>query len=493
MIERPGQWGKLFPTPRHNNILICVSGVGASKNFSTHISQNIPDLQLLFNGQCFPLYWYESTEDFNKRTKKKGNPGMKSLFDDDDMYDYKRIGFDEYGYLRHDGISDYILKEFRTRYVLSAKSTDITKEDIFYYVYGLLHSEDYRTTFEADLKKMLPRIPIVESAKEFKAFMEAGRKLAELHLNYEEVEPCPGVTVEESGTKQDEYAYYTVEKMRFPSGVKAKDKPSTIQYNGHIVVRDIPQVAYDYVVNGKSAIEWIMERYQVTIDKDSQIKNDPNDWSREHEKPRYILDLLLSVINVSVQTVAIVKSLPALHLDAAQSTTTQQPEEREAKPIIEIMEEVEEEAKFVQFLPYYNLKAACGAFESNELPTQTGWIDISASGVHPRGDKNYFVCQAKGNSMQPRIEDGDWVICRFYTPDNGGSRNGKMVIAQISEYDGDYDGRYTLKEYHSEKNADGSRKSITLRPLNKAYSPIELHEEDDVKVVAVVEAVMRGI
>lgn len=322
-------------------------------------------------------------------------------------------------------------------------------------------------------------------------FYKAGKALAELHLNYEEIAPCPGVTVEETGTKQDEYAYYAVEKMRFATGVKAKDKPGTILYNGHIVVKNIPQVAYDYVVNGMSAIEWIMDQYQVKTDDKSLIKNDPNDWSREHEKPRYILDLLLSVINMSVQTVAIVKSLPALHLDAAQSTATQQAEERVAKPAIEIMEEVEEEAKFVQFLPYYNLKAACGAFESNEPPTQTGWIDISASGVRPKGDKNYFVCQAKGNSMQPRIEDGDWVICRFYTPDNGGSRNGKMVIAQISEYDGDYDGKYTLKEYHSEKNADGSRKSITLRPLNKAYSPIELHEEDDVKVVAVVESVLR--
>ena len=334
------------------------------------------------DSQFFPLYWYEE------------NKQQPSLFDD----------IEDNKYIRHDGVSDWILKEVRSRY---GGAKNITKEHIFYYVYGLLHSEEYRIRFADDLRKSLPRIPIVEKVEDFMAFYKAGKALAELHLNYEEVEPCPGVTVEESGIKQDEYAYYTVEKMRFPSGVKAKDKPSTIQYNGHIVVRDIPQVAYDYVVNGKSAIEWIMERYQVTIDKDSQIKNDPNDWSREHEKPRYILDLLLSVINVSVQTVAIVKSLPALHLDAAHSTTTQQPEERAAKPTIEIMEEVEEDEKFVQFLPYYNLKAACGAFESNELPTQTGWIDISASGVHPKGDKNYFVCQAKGNSMQPRIEDGD--------------------------------------------------------------------------------------
>lgn len=468
-IQRTYQQLKLYPSPDLKNLCICVSG---TKEFSVMLTDLIPDLHFIGDSQCFPLYWYEDN------TEKK-EARQLTLFEDKSSTDQ---------YIRHDGVSDWILKEVRSRY---GGAKNITKEHIFYYVYGLLHSEEYRTRFADDLRKSLPRIPIVEKVEDFMAFYKAGKALAELHLNYEEVAPCPGVTVEETGTKQDEYAYYAVEKMRFVIGVKAKDKPNTILYNGHIVINNIPQVAYDYVVNGKSAIEWIMERYAVTIDKESQIKNDPNDWSREHEKPRYILDLLLSVINVSVQTVAIVKSLPALHLDAAQSTTTQQAEEKVTKPAIEIMEEVEEEAKFVQFLPYYNLKAACGAFESNELPTQTGWIDISASGIHPRGDKNYFVCQAKGNSMQPRIENGDWVICRFYTPDNGGSRNGKMVIAQISEYDGDYDGKYTLKEYHSEKNADGSRKSITLRPLNKAYSPIELHEEDDVKVVAVVEAVMR--
>lgn len=312
LVESPGQWGKLFPTSKHENVVLGVSGVGHQKPFASYISQNITDLQVLDKNQYFPLYWYESKKDYNKRTKKKEKPGMKSLFDDDDTYDYNKIGFDESGYLRHDGISDYILKEFKTRYGLSAKSTDITKEDIFYYVYGLLHSEDYRTTFEADLKKMLPRIPIVESAKEFKAFMEAGKALAELHLNYENVEPCPGVVVEESGTKSDEYAYYSVEKMRYPTGEK---KSSTIIYNGHIVLKDIPQDAYNYIVNGKSAIEWIMERYQVTTDKDSLIKNDPNDWSKEHQKPRYILDLLLSVINVSVKTIEIVRGLPKLKFD----------------------------------------------------------------------------------------------------------------------------------------------------------------------------------
>ena len=217
-------------------------------------------------------------------------------------------------YIRHDGVSDWILKEICTRY---GNVKNISKEDIFYYVYGLLHSEEYRTRFVDDLRKSLPRIPIVEKVEDFWAFSKAGRQLAELHLNYESVEACPGVTVneEDSKFKNDEYEYYSVsDKMRFRSGVKAKDKPDTIVYNGHITVENIPAVAYDYIVNGKSAIEWIMERYAVTVDKDSLIKNDCNDWSKEHNQPRYILDLLLSVINVSVKTVEIVKGLPKLNL-----------------------------------------------------------------------------------------------------------------------------------------------------------------------------------
>ena len=93
--------------------------------------------------------------------------------------------------------------------------------------------------------------------------------------------------------------------------------------------------------------------------------------------------------------------------------------------------------------------------------------------------------------MEPRIQDGDYVVCRFYTPQSAGSRNGKMVLASISEYDGDYDGRYTIKEYRSEKNADGTGKSVTLYPLNKDYSPIELSEDDDVRIVAEVVGVVK--
>lgn len=486
MVESRGQWDKYFPKEGYENLCICVSGVGVTKPFSCIITNIMPDLELIGKSQCFSINWYEE-----RGEKKAGN--QLELFEQEEG---------EGKYIRHDGVSDWILKEVRTRY---GNLTSITKEDIFYYVYGILHSEEYRTRFADDLRKSLPRIPIVEKVADFVAFNKAGRALAELHLNYEGVAAHPEVKVTEPDKKEDyideetgetvlnsdAYKYYAVvEKMRFPTGQKAKDKPSTIIYNPHITIENIPAEAYDYVVNGKSAIEWIMERYAVTTDKDSQIRNDCNDWSREHNQPRYILDLLLSIINVSVKTMAIVKSLPSLNLGATQATATT-PQPTEIKPIVEIMEEVEAAEQYVRYLPVFNLKAACGAFEDNELPSVKGWVNIENSSVHPKGDNTYFVCQAKGQSMQPKIEDGDMVICRFYTPQSAGSRNGKMVVAQISEYDGDYDGKYTIKEYRSEKNADGSRKSITLHPLNKDYSPIELTEDDDVRIVAEVVGVVR--
>ena len=180
---------------------------------------------------------------------------------------------------------------------------------------------------------MLPRIPLVSESRKFWAFSEAGRSLANLHLHYEQVAAYPNVQVsslkyvqyasdkqtvyndglmaaESSQTikpqSETDYDYYAVEQMKFPK----KGEKGTILYNHWHTITNIPEKAYKYVVNGKSAIEWIVERYAVTTDKKSGITNDPNNWSREHQKPRYIFDLLLSVINVSVQTVDIVNGLP---------------------------------------------------------------------------------------------------------------------------------------------------------------------------------------
>jgi predicted helicase len=274
-IERPGLWSKLFPTKASKNLIISITGIGGSKEFSPLMTDLIPNLHLVENGQYFPLYYYE-----------ENNATQRGLFDTDENQKY----------VRRDAISDFILERAKQQYGKS-----VTKEDIFYYVYGFLHSKEYRETFANDLKKMLPRLPLVETVKDFWAFSKAGRQLAELHLNYETVAPSPDVTV-----TGDDGKGYSVEKMRFPK----KDQKDTIHYNGKITISNIPAKAYEYVVNGKSAIEWIMERYAVTTHKESGITNDPNDWAKEVGNPRYILDLLLSIINVSVLTVDIVNSLP---------------------------------------------------------------------------------------------------------------------------------------------------------------------------------------
>lgn len=278
--ERVYQIPKLFPKAEIENVCICVSGVGVTKDFSATITNTLPDLELIGKSQCFPLYYYEERE--------KQSPDLFSAADESE-------------YIRRDGITDFILEHAQKIY-----GKRVTKEDIFYYVYGFLHSPQYRKTFAADLKKMLPRIPLVDEPRDFWKFSKAGRELAELHLNYEEMPPYNEVKV-----KGAESGHYRVEKMRFPK----KGQKDTIIYNSKITIENIPAKAYEYVVNGKSAIEWIMERYQITKHKDSGIVNDPNDWAEESGNPRYILDLLLSIITVSMGTMDIVERLPEVRFE----------------------------------------------------------------------------------------------------------------------------------------------------------------------------------
>lgn len=317
-IECPGLWQRIYPATQYNNIVIAVSGVGQQKPFSPFITNNISDLQVVDKAQYFPLFFYDE----NKNSEN-------SLFDDEETNRY----------IRRDGITDWILKEVRNRF---GGSRTITKEHIFYYVYGLIHSKQYRERFADDLKKSLPRIPIVDNVQDFMAFYKAGKELADLHLNYEQgineqitgqdgdypfyanmpmlahrafgVRVIGDTDIWQGEWTDETYQYFSVDKMKFAkvrdeNGKLVADKTRII-YNSHITIENIPLKAYEYIVNGKSAIEWIMERYAVTIDKASQIKNDPNDWSKEHEQPRYILDLLLSVIILSCKTVDVVSTLP---------------------------------------------------------------------------------------------------------------------------------------------------------------------------------------
>lgn len=286
----------LFPKAESKNIVICTTAAGNRDSFSVLISDTLPDVHMSDKSgasQCFPLYLYEPADAAGELDYGEGE-----IID---------------GYRRRDAITDSILKTFRAAYGAKA-----SKEEIFYYVYGILHSPEYRARFAADLKKMLPRIPLTKEVADFKAFSKAGRDLAEWHLNYETIGPYP-VTETDDGTLLPETEKYIVQKMTFarPTAEQKKaglkwDK-TKIHYNSHITLSGIPLEAYEYVVNGKPAIEWILERYQVTRDKDSGIVNDPNDWAKEHKQPRYILDLLKRVVRVSVETMKIVSGLPALN------------------------------------------------------------------------------------------------------------------------------------------------------------------------------------
>jgi predicted helicase len=268
-------------------MLICVYGNGSKKEYSTLISNSIVDLNMLEAGaQCFPRYYYEKID----------TPTI-SLFDLPDN--------DYYGYTRYDCITDYVLNECHKKY--GTKLRQIDKDLIFYYVYGLLHSQEYKQAFSSDLKKMLPRIPLVDKASEFDCFSRAGKELADLHLKYEQVEPYPNVKI-----IGEDKCNFTVTKMRFGKDYDKNDDKSIIHYNDYIMISYIPLMVYDYVINGKSAVEWIMDRYQDKTDNNTLIRNNPNDWLIEHENPRYILDLLLSIITLSLKTLQIVTDLPKL-------------------------------------------------------------------------------------------------------------------------------------------------------------------------------------
>lgn len=283
--ERVYQQPKLFPTPRHSNVVISAAGVGANKAFSAFATSALPDYEMVSKGACFPLYWYEAVDE-QEETAQSAMFSAHGQADAD-------------GYVRRESITDWALCAFREHYA----DVSITKEDIFWYVYGILHSPEYTARFATDLKKMVPRIPY---AKDFRAFTNAGRSLGQWHLNYETIEPYS--LTEESKRLVMEPGDLRVDKMVFGKKDGKPDK-SVILYNPHLTLRDIPLEAYDYVVNGKSAIEWVMERYAVSVDKSSGIKNDPNEWSTD---PRYIVDMVKRIVRVSVETARIVRALPPL-------------------------------------------------------------------------------------------------------------------------------------------------------------------------------------
>ncbi|MBN6540134.1 DEAD/DEAH box helicase [Acinetobacter pittii] len=282
-----------FPKDTLDNLVIVTTGAGEKVGFSVLLTNVIPNRHSVSSSQCFPLYLYEENT-------VKAN--------DTDLFSQVESNKTDEQYTRKDAISDAGLKHFQQAY----PTEKFSKEDIFYYVYGLLHSEDYRTRYADNLSKELPRIPCVKKADDFWAFSKAGRDLAHWHLNYETVEPYKAkLDLGGKSLKQLEDKDFYVTKMKFPK----KDQKDTVVYNNAITIREIPVEAYDYVVNGKSALEWVMERQGVSTHKDSGIVNDANDWAIETMgDAKYPLELFLRVITVSLETMKIVRSLPKLDI-----------------------------------------------------------------------------------------------------------------------------------------------------------------------------------
>ncbi len=284
---------RIFPSAMADNLVICVSGSGARSGFSLCISNRAVDFQTIDNGQVFPLYLYDEAA-------QEADAG---LFSDQPTN----------GPRRRDAITDAGLSHFTSAY----PGETISKEDLFYYIYGILHSPDYRERYADNLSKELPRIPRVRTAADFWHFSKAGRDLAALHLNYETVDKYP-LTIDSKGSLTG--ADYRVEKMKFakmkdPDTGKSVNDRSIVIYNSKITLRGIPEAAWGYVVNGKAALDWVMERQAVRVDKASGIVNDANDWATETMgNPKYPLELFQRVVTVSLETQKIVAAVPTLDI-----------------------------------------------------------------------------------------------------------------------------------------------------------------------------------
>ena len=257
IVDRNGNFPAIFPTPEKEieNRVICVSGIGSSKPFHVLMVEVIPSYDILEKTRCFPFYTY-----------------------------------DEDGTNRRENFTDVALHKFRSQY----QDENITKRDVFHYVYAVLHHPDYRETYQANLKRELPRLPFLS---DFWSFVKTGKRLGEIHVTYEDQPEYPLDFIESPGEPLD----WRVEKMRL-----SQDK-TCIRYNDFLTLAGIPPETFDYRLGNRSALAWVVDQYQVKTDKRSGITNDPN----RPDDPQYIVKLIKKVITVSLETVNLVKELPA--------------------------------------------------------------------------------------------------------------------------------------------------------------------------------------
>lgn len=258
---------KIFPTPDSENIAICVDSKGSSRPFSALMVNMLPDLHLLPTTQCFPLYIYEQrTTLFKNEFAKRYN------------------------------ISFQALEEYRKRY-----GDDVTPEDVFYYIYGILHSPDYREKFSSELKKDLPRIPFVNSKELFHLFKEAGEKLANIHLNYEQIEPY-SLNVKIDADENDPQTYKI-------TAMKLDKERGILQYNEFITFRGIPPRIFEYEIGGYNPLEWLVNYYKIAEKKKTKIIWNPNKWFEESGDYKYVFELIPRLVTLSLEALEIMTEI----------------------------------------------------------------------------------------------------------------------------------------------------------------------------------------
>ena len=314
------QLPQLFPTTKHSNLCITIS-TDYRKEFTSLLTALLPDLSTVATAQVFSLFSWEPLSPTSgsepdlfadlataSENRADGAATASSLDFSRPIGDQIPVILD--GYRRVDNVTDATLASYREHY----GDAGITKEDIFFYVYALLHHPEYRERYEDDLKKMLPHIP---RAAGFHTYASVGRELADLHVNYERVEPYPSVQEEASlHAPADPWERYRIgeRKMRFPK-LGRRDKDFTrLEYNDYVTLTGIPAEAQGYSISGRSPLEWIIDRYHVKTDKASGIVNDPNDFLREQGRPDAVVDLIKRLVTVSMRTQELLATLPKLEI-----------------------------------------------------------------------------------------------------------------------------------------------------------------------------------
>ncbi|MCR8899809.1 DEAD/DEAH box helicase [Gordonia sp. GONU] len=289
--HRRGELMSMFPTPHHHNFGFYQVGNGSAVPFSVLMIDRIPDLHVTgagSGGQFFPRFIYAHVD----AAADSGELDFGSAAD--------AVDVDEHGYRRIDNITDEILARYR-----QALGDSVTKDQIFWSVYGQLHVPSYRETYAGDLKKMLPHIPIPDSLARFDQLAQVGEQLGHLHMRYEDVDPYPLDVQLKLGADPGDRETWRVQKMKW----RSKTDHTAIIYNAKVTLGGIPPEAEEYLLGARSALAWIIDRYQVKTDKASGIVNDPNLWCDENNDPTYILELIKKVTTVATETVKIVKDL----------------------------------------------------------------------------------------------------------------------------------------------------------------------------------------